>query len=380
VLVSELLAGRATAEGTERFARRFAALPGHFRAPDRLALSSIGLGTRPGSGDGSDDLLYRSAVPLALERGINVFDTALAFRAQRSERALGAALRRAIGEGRAQRDEVYVVSKAGYLASDPDLAGTASEARRYLTETYVRSGLVNPDELVEGTHCFDPPFLRDQIERSRRNLGLETLDLYCLHDPEVQLLAKGPERFRRVLAAAFEALEGAVADGRIGAYGLATWSGLLVPYVERGHLSVIELFELALAVGGPAHHLRGVQLPYGLALADGYGGASQLGPEASAAPVLEILRDTGTAVFAVAPLARGRLTRALSRAVREALPGLRTDAQRAIQLARSTPGVTTALVGMRDPAHVEENASTAAVPPASAEAVRDLIAGLEARA
>jgi hypothetical protein len=117
VLVSELLAGRATAEGTERFARRFAALPGHFRAPDRLALSSIGLGTRPGSGDGSDDLLYRSAVPLALERGINVFDTALAFRAQRSERALGAALRRAIGEGRAQRDEVYVVSKAGYLVS-----------------------------------------------------------------------------------------------------------------------------------------------------------------------------------------------------------------------------------------------------------------------
>ena len=44
----ELLPGRATAEGTRRFAARFPGLPGHFRRPDRLTLSSLGLGTKPG--------------------------------------------------------------------------------------------------------------------------------------------------------------------------------------------------------------------------------------------------------------------------------------------------------------------------------------------
>ena len=83
---SERIAGRATAEGTKRFAERFAALPGHFRRPDRLWLSSLGLGTKPGAPGGVDDLCYRSAVPRALELGANVFDTSISYRQQTSER------------------------------------------------------------------------------------------------------------------------------------------------------------------------------------------------------------------------------------------------------------------------------------------------------
>jgi len=43
--------------------------------------------------------------------------------------------------------------------------------------------------------------------------------------------------------------------------------------------------------------------------------------------------------------------------------GLETDAQRAIQFTRSTPGITVALVGMSKPAHVSENLALANVPP-----------------
>jgi aryl-alcohol dehydrogenase-like predicted oxidoreductase len=46
-----------------------------------------------------------------------------------------------------------------------------------------------------------------------------------------------------------------------------------------------------------------------------------------------------------------------------ALPGLATDAQRALQFVRSTPGIGTALVGMKAVAHVEENAGVARTPP-----------------
>jgi hypothetical protein len=90
---SPLLPGRATAEGTRRFASRFPGLPGNFRKPDRLTLSSLGLGTKPGSPGGVDDLLYRSAVPRLLEGGVNVFDTSISYRQMTSERALGRALR-----------------------------------------------------------------------------------------------------------------------------------------------------------------------------------------------------------------------------------------------------------------------------------------------
>lgn len=372
----EWIEGHATAEGTARFASRFADRPGHFRTPDRLTLSSIGLGTRPASGDGTDDLLLRSAVPAALDLGLNVVDTALSFRAQRSERALGAALRRALAEGRAARDEVVVISKAGYLTVDPDRVRHYDDARRYLVETYVRTGLVDPDGLVDGMHCLEPAFLSDQIDRSRRNLGLSTVDLYCVQDPELQLAALGPTRFREVLTRAFEALERAVDEGRIGAYGLSTWSGLLVPHTERGHLSLVDLFDVALEAGGPGHHLRAIQVPYGVAVGEAFGLASQFGPEVRSASLLESLDGTGTAVFAAAPLARGRAVRGFPPEVAELLPGLRTDAQRAIQLARSTPGVTTALVGMRDPAHLEENAAVSGAPPAPEEAVRSLFTRL----
>ena len=47
------------------------------------------------------------------------------------------------------------------------------------------------------------------------------------------------------------------------------------------------------------------------------------------------------------------------------VPGLVTDAQRAIQFVRSTPGITCALVGMSSRKHVEENIATASRPPLS---------------
>jgi aryl-alcohol dehydrogenase-like predicted oxidoreductase len=51
--------------------------------------------------------------------------------------------------------------------------------------------------------------------------------------------------------------------------------------------------------------------------------------------------------------------------VQQLLPGLQTDAQRAIQFTRSTPGIAVALVGMGKREHVLENVGVAQVPPAS---------------
>jgi aryl-alcohol dehydrogenase-like predicted oxidoreductase len=300
-------------------------------------------------------------VPRLLEGGVNVFDTSISYRQMTSERALGRALCRAFLEKLATREEVFVISKCGYLSAD---AESVIAGRRYLIVTYVDSGIVDVDEVVNGVHVLSPKFVADQIERSRRNLGLETIDLYLLEDPELQLAACGPTLFRERLAKLFETLEAAVARGAIAAYGLSTWHGLLLPYWERGHLSILDVFQTAIDVGGPDHHLRGISLPYNVALGEAKGLESQFGPDSTAATLFDTLRDTGTAVFTAQPLVQGRATRGLPAFFRKAFPGLASDAQRCLQFARSTSGVTTALCGMRGPEHVDENLALLAHSPA----------------
>jgi aryl-alcohol dehydrogenase-like predicted oxidoreductase len=372
--LSDALPGRASDEGTRRFAGRFPGRPGHFRRPDRLSLSSIGLGMRNGEVGGADDLAYRQAVMRALDCGVNVFDTALSYRMQTSERALGAALRRRIAEGQVERDEICVISKGGYVTADPSFVRSRADVRRYVYETYVDSGLIDPELVVNGNHSIEPRFLRDQIERSRRNLGLETIDVYCIQDPELHMPGKGPTEFWRELREAFAALEAAVADGAIASYGLSTWSGLLVPYTEKGHLSIAELLETALEVGGADHHLRALQLPYNLAMGEAHGLPSQFAPESEGAALLEAVLGTGTAVFAVAPLVQGRVVQQvqLPEVLMRAFPEARTNAQRALQFVRSSTGVTSAIVGMRREDHVIENLALTEQPPASPEAIASL--------
>jgi hypothetical protein len=223
------------------------------------------------------------------------------------------------------------ISKCGYLSVD---AESVIEGRRFLILTYVDTGIVDVNDVVNGVHVLSPSFVADQIERSRRNLGLETIDLYLLEDPELTLAGCGPTLFRDRLVRLFETLEAAVARGAIAAYGLATWHGLLLPYWERGHLSIMDVFQTAVDVGGPDHHLRGIALPYNVALGEAKGLESQFGPD-----------STPLAVRHAARHGHGRVHR--SRWCRAATPtppffrqasALTTDAQRCLQFARSTQG------------------------------------------
>ena len=70
-------------------------------------------------------------------------------------------------------------------------------------------------------------------------------------------------------------------------------------------------------------------------------------------------------VVASASILQGKVAKDLPEHVRGPLGSLPTDAQTAIQFTRSTPGVTTALVGMSRLEHVEENLQLARVPVAS---------------
>jgi Aldo/keto reductase family len=160
--------GRATAEGTARYRQRMAerTAPGHFRllgGSDSPWLSSIGLGTGPGAADAATDAQYETAVARALGLGVNVFDTAVTYRYQHSERALGRALGTAIDDGRVRRDEVVIATKGGYI---PFEGAPPPDPKRLIEGLYVQTGLVRREEVVAGQHCLAPRFLADQIAPS----------------------------------------------------------------------------------------------------------------------------------------------------------------------------------------------------------------------
>jgi aryl-alcohol dehydrogenase-like predicted oxidoreductase len=362
-----MIKGFSTAEGTARFRDRFESkLPGHFRQADNLSISSIGLGTYLGEPTAAFDSLYRDAVRRAVEMGTNIFDSAVNYRHQRSERAVGQALAELIAEGNLKRDEIILATKGGFLTFDGD---EPNDPSAYFFEKMIQTGLVRPAEVVAHCHVMSPKYLENQIDTSRANLGVETLDIYYLHNPETQLGEVSRQEFFRRLKAAFAQLEKAVADGKIRVYGAATWNAFRVGPEARDALSLLEVLRAAQEVGGQDHHFRVVQLPFNLAMPEALVANTQA-IDTQRVPCLHVARTQGLMVFASASLMQSQLTRGLPLELQNRFPGLTTDAQRAIQFVRSTPGITSALVGMSHRAHVEENLGTALVRPLALEQFR----------
>src|SRR5579885_1937338 len=109
-----MIKGKATPAATASYAGRFMGLPGNFRKTGELAASSLGMGTYLGE-------MYRKAAKLAIGGGVNVIDSAVNYRFQRSERSIGAAIKELIDAGSVKREELIVASKGGYITFDGEM-------------------------------------------------------------------------------------------------------------------------------------------------------------------------------------------------------------------------------------------------------------------
>lgn len=350
------VAGKATAAGTKRFAQRFANsfAPGFYRVTSsQLLISSIGMGTYLGECDDAEDARYVKALVAGISHGLNVLDTAINYRCQRSERAVGRALRKAIDDGVLERSEIVLCTKGGYVPLEGSPPESRDEYDSYLEREYFEKRVMSRDDLVAGGHCLQPQFLADQIERSRSNLGVECVDVFYIHNPEQQLDAITRQQFRSMMAEAFAGLESEVSAGHIASYGCATWNGFRVFAAAKNHLSLSELVEIARKVGGKSHHFQYIQVPVNLAMTEAVRVPTQQMNGTNAA-LLDAAGDLGISVVASAALMQGQLAQNLPDGVRSLFPAMTTDAQRAIAFVRSLP-VATALVGMRSLVHLEEN-------------------------
>jgi aryl-alcohol dehydrogenase-like predicted oxidoreductase len=355
-LVTALIEGRATVEGTRRFQKRFARqYAGHFfrSLGSGSMVSSLGLGSYLGECDDAEDARYTAATVAAIEKGVNLIDTAINYRCQRSERAIGDALRNAIGSGAVERDELVVCTKGGYVPLDRSPPATREDYREFLEEKYFQRGVMQESDVVAGGHCLTPRYLEDQINRSRANLGLEVIDIYYVHNPEQQLEVLDRPAFLDVMRQAFMTLESQVRKGTIAAYGCASWNGFRGSADAKTHLALEELVAIARDVGGPKNHFSVVQLPINLAMTEAVRVATQC-VAGETVTLVEAARHFGLSVIGSATLMQSQLTRSLPQQVKEAFPGFHTDARRAIAFSQSLP-IASALVGMRSLDHLEQN-------------------------
>lgn len=347
---------QATTTGTRRFIARVVERNEDFRRhfPRKLTVSALGIGSYLGDCTDAEDERYRLSVHAAINAGVNVIDTASNYRCQRSERAVGHAVVEAIAAGDVRRDELVVCTKGGYVALDGEPPANREAYEQWLEKELFAPGILAPDELVRGGHSLAPRFLAHQLAQSRANLGLHTIDVYYLHNPEEQLLVLDRETFRAKMRDAFALLEERAERGEIAGYGCATWLGLRVPPEHKQHLTLAELMGIARDVAGTTNHFRAVQLPVSLAMPEAARLPTQpLGRKL--VPLLEAADALGLGVVASAPLMQGRLSAGLPEQMRELFPSCATDAQRALRFASSLPGVATVLAGMRSVEHVKEN-------------------------
>jgi aryl-alcohol dehydrogenase-like predicted oxidoreductase len=371
VSIVSVLEGRATVDATSAFRDRGVRdrrlPPGHFRrGPGGELLSSIGLGTYIGSPDGPTDLAVEDAATICLTSSrVNVLDTAINYRHQRAERSLGRALARVTGAGDVDRRQVFVATKNGYFAPDGESKLSPND---WISRELIRSGVLDPADIVDGCHAMSRSYLADQVSRSLRNLGVATIDLLYLHNaPDAQLPAVGRAEFLARLETAFRLYEELRDAGQVAAYGLATWESLRTRPGSPSYLDLESALRVARAVGGDNHGFRYLQFPFNLAMPEAATLRNQP-VNGTRHTLFDAAAHLGLGCFTSVPLVQGQLARTGPK------QGKLSPAQTAIQFARSAPGTLGPLVGQKRPEHVSENLALAATPPWGIEEFRALLA------
>lgn len=339
----------------------------YFRRFGDGVVSSIGIGTYRGDLTDATDTRYQAAIETALDRGVNVVDTAINYRGQRSERVVGTALR----ETAVDTDGVVVATKGGFIPFD---GSRPDNPERYVQENYVNTGIIDRQDLALGSHCLTPDYLADQLDRSLSNLGVATIDCYFVHNPETQLAIRSRGAVYDQLETAFELLERRRMAGDIRTYGVATWDAFRVPDDDDTYLSLPTVVSRARAaaetVGMETTGFRAIQLPFNVLMPEAFTVAAHQGSEGPVS-ALRFAHQAGLSVFTSASIAQGRLASGIPPDVAAVLTGDR-PVHRAITFARSAPGVTCALVGTTSAEHVQENVAAGYDDPLGADTFAEI--------
>jgi aryl-alcohol dehydrogenase-like predicted oxidoreductase len=368
----QIIEGYATPRGTKKYTEYAASQTrpkSHFKTFDNLHLSSIGMGTYLGELSKEDDQAVENAVYQSVKSGaVNVIDTALNYRAMRSEKSIGRALLRLVNDRIISRDQVFVSTKNGYITNDGDYPNI--DVMEYIHRMYIQTEVITADDISSGYNVINPNYLAKCIDKSLMNMHISTIDLVYIHNAfESWYQDVSREQFMEMLVKAFEVYEKYRAKNKIRYYGMATWTCFRVPSGSPEYLSLEQAVKSAESVGGQDHGFRFIQLPYNLAYSEALLLRNQSVGSEENLTILQAAAKLNIGIFTSIPLFQGRL-------LSSQIPnyGNVTDpVAKLLQIIRSSPSVIAPLIGQKKPEHVEENLKTANMPPLSEEEFKQAI-------
>lgn len=379
----ELIDGFATAEGTYRYVNYAVSeksIPqSHFRIFDNLNLSSLGMGTYLGDATDYEDEAIENATYESIKSGaINVIDTAINYRAMKSEKSIGRALSRLIMDRVISRDQVFISTKNGYITNDGDFQSIGM--MEYMQKMYITPGLINQNDISSGYNVLNPTYIERCIDRSLYNMKLSTIDLVYVHNPfESWYQDVTRKEFMEMLRKVFQVYEQYRSRNKIRYYGMATWTCFRVPNDSNEYLSLEEVVKLAESVNegdSNNHGFRFIQLPYNLVYSEPLLLKNQNVGNEKNLSILEAASKLKIGVFTSIPLFQGRLLRTNIPSYSE---NLTDPVAKLVQVIRSTPTVIAPLIGQKKPEHVEQNLKIANVPPMPIEEFKRAISILLGR-
>jgi aryl-alcohol dehydrogenase-like predicted oxidoreductase len=360
----QTLEGYATNEGTKKYVDYATSQwrpRSHFRSFDNLYLSSVGMGTYLGQPDEEDDRAVENAVYQSIKSGsVNVIDTAINYRAMRSEKSIGRALLRLVKEGVISRNQVFISTKNGYITNDGDYPNI--DVMEYIYKMYIQTEVMTANDISSGYNVMNPNYLAKCIDKSLMNMHISTIDLVYIHNAfESWYEDVSREKFMDMLTDAFEVYENYRSKNKIRYYGMATWTCFRVPPENMEYLSLEDTVKCAEIAGGRDHGFRFIQLPYNLSYSEALLLRNQSVDSEHNLTILQAAAKLNIGVFTSIPLFQGRL-------LKSQIPnyGNVTDPiAKLLQIIRSSPSVIAPLIGQKKQEHIEENLKIANIPPLS---------------
>lgn len=364
----------ATPEGTLKY-QTLKNIPNfHFRKSiytQNLLLSSLGMGTYLGGINSATDSLVEEAIVESLQSGgLNVLDTAINYRYQKSERVIGKTLQKIFKKGEILREQIFISTKIGYVPGDGD---KQEDPRKYLLNL-LSEKIVRESDIIDNIHSMHPNYLEHQLNQSLSNLKLKTIDLLYLHNSaEAQIPSLGIDKYLDQLHRAFSFLEEKRKEKKIQYYGLATWNCFRVnPIKKNEFLNLQDVVSVAEEIAGNHHGFKFVQLPLNLQMNESLVQNWQKINKKSVS-FLQASDLLKIGIFGSVPLLQTKLLQIKA----PNFTGLSSKAQKFLQYVRSIPheSLIAPLVGHKSLDHVRDNLDLMYEEPASKESFESISLG-----
>ena len=343
----------ATPLGTLSFAKRFSHYKDFYIRHNELIFSKLGLGTYNLEPYKEENYVfhYIESVKEAIRSGINLLDTASNYRYGMSEKEIGIALKELGDE--VEREELIICSKGGFIQLEYPFPANPYE---WIEENIIKKNLAKKEEIELDQHCMSPDFLEWSCKKSLENIGIQSFDIYYLHNPEMQFLRLGERAFYEEIEKVFQRFEKLVEEGLFHAYGVAVWNGF---NSQTGELISLEkLLKIAQKVGGENHHFKYIQTPFNIAKTSIYTQETQ-SVAGESCTLLQAAHRLGIGVISSSSLLQMKLFQKPFSpevgAILDESMTLQTDIQLALQFVRSTPSLISSLFGSIVPLHVKQN-------------------------